>query len=419
MLLIDEQRFFNTFEEISKNNTRDNIRKYGEVFTPVDLINKMLDKIPSQIWKNKNLKWLDFACGIGCFGFFVYKRLMDNLTDIENSEERSKHILENMLHFNELQSKNIEILKSIFLHKKYRLNIYECNFLDFNEDIKFDVIISNPPYNINSQYAHGHTLWAKFVYKGIQLLNTCGYALFIHPSGWRKCKTNNTKNTFIYEAITRNMQMLYLEIHNQKDGKDTFKCGTRYDWYLLHNIPCYKKTVIKDENNKLWKIDLRKWDFIPNHSFRLISKILSKSNSDKCKILYGNNCNSQSNYVSDIRDNTYKYTLIHTTPKNGPRYKYSSRNDIGFFGVKKVIWGDSGINEPIIDINGDYGITNHSMAIQISDLEEGIKIKKCLMSNIFKQINNACMYSNYQMEWRIFLYFTSKLWDIIYDQIQS
>lgn len=418
MLLIDEEKFHNQFNKISKDNQRDNIRVYGEVFTPEYLINEMLDKLPKKLWNDKSLKWFDFACGIGSFGFYIYKRLMIGLSDdIINEEQRSRYIIENMLYFNELQNKNVELLKQIFMSHKYKLNIYSCDFLNFNSDIKFDVIVSNPPYNISSQRAHGHTLWAKFVYKGVQFLNSGGYALFIHPSGWRKCKTNNTKNTFIYEVITRNMQMLYLELHNQRDGKKTFKCGTRYDWYLLKNVECYKKTVVKDENGKMWKIDLRKWDFIPNHSYDLIYEILSTSSNDKCRILYGNNCNAQSSYVSDKKDDVHKYTLIHTTTKNGPRYKYSSRNDIGFFGVKKVIWGDSGVNEPVIDINGEYGITNHSMAIQVSDMKEALKVKRCLMSDIFKQINSACMYSNYQLEWRIFLYFTKKLWDIIDNKI--
>ena len=34
-------------------------KENGEVFTPMPLVNEMLDKLPKDIWKNKNLKWLD------------------------------------------------------------------------------------------------------------------------------------------------------------------------------------------------------------------------------------------------------------------------------------------------------------------------------------------------------------------------
>ena len=40
---------------------------YGEVFTPIELVCEMLNKIPNEVWKNPNLKWLDPANGIGNF----------------------------------------------------------------------------------------------------------------------------------------------------------------------------------------------------------------------------------------------------------------------------------------------------------------------------------------------------------------
>ena len=36
-------------------------KQFGEVFTPMILINEMLDKLPKKIWTNKELKWLDPA----------------------------------------------------------------------------------------------------------------------------------------------------------------------------------------------------------------------------------------------------------------------------------------------------------------------------------------------------------------------
>lgn len=419
MLLINEEMFYTMFKKISENNQLRNVRKYGEVYTPIRIINKMLDKIPEDIWNNKNLKWFDFACGIGSFGFFIYKRLMDGLKNvIKDEKERCKHILENMIYFNEIQDKNIIILKKIFCEDKYKLNIIIGDFFNI-KDLKFNIIISNPPYNKDSNRAHGHTVWAKFVDHSLTLLEQSGYALFIHPAAWRKPATANTKNTFLYKKITKDRQLLYLEIHGIKDGKQDFKCGTRYDWYILENIKKYKSTTIVDETGKIWELDLDEWIFIPNHSYDIIKQYMTNDNNKSCKILYGNNCNASSEYVSDKSDGKYKYPLIHTTTSKGTRFKYSSRNDIGFFGIKKVIWGDSGINDPVIDIYGIYGITNHSMAIQVESLEEAIKVYKCLKSNIFKLINDACMYSNYQIEWRIFLYLKHDIWDYIYNALKE
>jgi hypothetical protein len=36
-----------------------NKRERGEVFTPLTLINEMLDELPIDVWSNPDLKWLD------------------------------------------------------------------------------------------------------------------------------------------------------------------------------------------------------------------------------------------------------------------------------------------------------------------------------------------------------------------------
>ena len=77
--------------------------RFGEVFTPTSLIEELLDKLPKSVWKNKNYKWLEPACGIGNFPMIVYKRLMNGLKDeIKSESARSKHIIENMLYMIEL-----------------------------------------------------------------------------------------------------------------------------------------------------------------------------------------------------------------------------------------------------------------------------------------------------------------------------
>lgn len=98
----------------------------------------------------------------------------------------------------------------------------------------------------------------------------------------------------------------------------------------------------------------------------------------------------------------YKYPIIHSTPKAGARYVWSNRNDNGFFGIKKVIFGDSSINNPILDMKGKFGMTQHAMAICIDNKDEGDKIIKTITTEKFQNILDACLWSSFAIEWNIF-----------------
>lgn len=37
----------------------------------------------------------------------------------------------------------------------------------------------------------------------------------------------------LFKLMTTDNTIIYLEIHNTQNGMKTFKCGTRYDYYLL------------------------------------------------------------------------------------------------------------------------------------------------------------------------------------------
>ena len=118
----------------------------------MNIINEMLDKLPKEVWKNKNLKWFDPAVGIGNFPIAVYFRLIHGLKyEIKDIKKRKKHIIENMLYMSELNKNNMLICKEIFdSNNEYQMNFYQGDTLQFCPfDIfkveKFDIILGNPP----------------------------------------------------------------------------------------------------------------------------------------------------------------------------------------------------------------------------------------------------------------------------------
>ena len=391
-------------------------KQFGEVFTPMHLVNEMLDKLPKEVWKNKDLKWLDPCCGMGNFPIAVYLRLIEGLKEeIKDVKERKKLILENMIYMSELNKKNVLITKQIFdINNELKLNIYEGDSLkvDYDKEFgikQFDIIMGNPPYqdnqNANGKRGGGDLLWNKFVINSFVLLKNKGFLCFVHPAGWRKPESEKSKYKKLFKLMTYENQMLYLEIHDTKDGLKTFKAGTRYDWYIIEKIKKYTLTEIKGEDNKIVKINLEGWNFLPNYNFENIYKLLANNAEQLCKIIYSvSNYESRKKWVNNKKDKEFKYTLIHSTPKNGIRYMYSSKNDKGHFGISKVIFGDSGIYNSVVDIEGIYGMTQHSMGIEILNFEEGEKIKIYIESDVFKDILKACSWSNFQIDWRLFTY---------------
>ena len=75
------------------------IKQFGEVFTPPELVNEILDKLPPEIWKDSDKKWLDPTCGDGAFLVEVKKRLLNY--------HKESHILKNMIYGVDIQEDNV------------------------------------------------------------------------------------------------------------------------------------------------------------------------------------------------------------------------------------------------------------------------------------------------------------------------
>lgn len=70
-----------------------------EVFTPPDIANEMLDILPNSIWSNPSIKFLDPCCKSGIFLREIAKRLIIGLEDIyPNLQERINHICKEQLY---------------------------------------------------------------------------------------------------------------------------------------------------------------------------------------------------------------------------------------------------------------------------------------------------------------------------------
>jgi 16S rRNA G966 N2-methylase RsmD/predicted Zn-ribbon and HTH transcriptional regulator len=390
-------------------------KKYGEVFTPLFLIDEILDKLDAyyssihdkSIFTNKKLKWLDPANGMGNFMIRVYQRLFDGLK-IKDENKRRRHILENMLYTSEINPKNNHIYQRVIMdcEENYKMNIYEGDTLELDIQKewgieKFDVVLGNPPYNNTGKIGTGNSMWQKFVKKSIEeWVVDKGYVCFVHPPNWRKPCNEKSQLKYLYNMMVKESYMLYLSIHNVKDGNKTFNCSTRYDWYVLQKNKPIGSTKICDENKKDISMKLFKYNWIPNKNIKEICKL--QSSTLNTNILMNSSYHSTRDYVSKEKTKEFKYPLIHSTPKSGIRYMYSNINNKGHFGQSKIIFGESGINDVIIDMKGKYGMTQGAIAILVDNKKQAKDIKKALLSEKFQDILKCCIFSTYRIESNLF-----------------
>ena len=307
--------------------------KYGEVFTPMSLVNEMLDTLPSEVWKDKTLTWLDPANGMGNFPIGVFLRLFygfrtkegkyvgitnegageagvvynPGLTKvISNDDVRRKHIVKDMLFMVELNSKNNTIAKNLF--KKLAPGIEEPNIIQmhrtngFLEDVDmkfpngtvntFDIVMGNPPFQGGAvrgkstdktrkmrieenvgQDKHKN-LWIPFVKKVLaNHMKKNGYLLFIHPIGWFK-----PDRTGIHEEMLQ-YQIKDMRIYDMYQSMKVFsgKGKISVAYYLLENKPVYTTTTIVDRVGKKEVVQLNSKSIIILAINSIFSKIQKKA----------------------------------------------------------------------------------------------------------------------------------------------
>lgn len=408
--------------------TNDEKKQNAEVPTPVKLVDDMLNSTPVEFWK-KPQKVFEPCCGKGNFVLGIFDRFYNGLEEMYPDEiERSRVIMTECIYYADLTALNVFITTEIMkCHVQsycgldeldFEFNNYTGDTLEFNIKDKwningFNMICGNPPYNSSGDTATGNTIWQDFTKKSLnEWLLPNDYLLFVHPPGWRKPNTERGKFTKMFDLMTKQNQLLYLEIHGIKDGQKVFNCGTRYDWYLIKKTNQYKNTIIVDEDGKQNEINLSELSWLPNSNILEISKILAKNDCERCPIMY-----DRTAYGADKKDRVspketpeFKYPCVHSTPKCGIRYMYSKVNDRGHFGVSKVIFGESGIYKPVIDMEGKYGMTHGAMAIQVDNLEEATFISKVIESDKFDKIIQSCIFSSFRIDWNIFKEFKKDFW---------
>lgn len=307
-----------------------------EVFTPPEIANSMLDMLPQELFKSPDTKFLDPGCKSGVFLREIAKRLNEGLKDkIPNVEQRMDHIMKNQLFAIAItQITGLMARRSVYCSKdassrfsitrfensdgniRYRriehtwengrcaicgaskdvqdrgeeLESHAYEFIHMDKatekelkDMKFDVIIGNPPYQLSvgvEKENYAIPIYQKFVEQAKKLRPR--YLTMIIPSRW--FTGGRGLDEFRYSMLN---DKAIREIVDYTDSKDCFpgvdvSGGVSYFlWDRDYRGLCEFTNIHDGLANKSLR-NLSEFDlFIRyNESMSIIHKVKNKSSLD-------------------------------------------------------------------------------------------------------------------------------------------
>ena len=282
-----------------------------EVFTPPELANKIIDLLPQELFENPDTKFLDPCCKSGVFLREIAKRLIKGLErQIPDLEKRIEHIFSKQLFgiaITELTS--LLSRRSVYCSKypsspfsayqfgtELETHAYQfIHNLNVNKvfNMKFDVIIGNPPYQLNDG-GSGTGISAKPLYhlfvENAKKLNP-RYLCMIIPSRWfAGGKGLNEFRSNMLNSKKISIMVDYPKSRECFPGVDIAGGVCYFLWDNLYSGNC--KLISRQGHNEVIRYrDLNEFDiFIRNNiGIDIIHKIIASTNEFMSHVVYPRN----------------------------------------------------------------------------------------------------------------------------------
>lgn len=301
-----------------------------EVFTPPEVANRMLDMLPEELWHDSSATFLDPACKSGVFLREIAKRLIEGLKEeIPDLQKRIDHIFHKQLYgiaITELTSllSRRSVYCSKYPNSKYSITLFEdtsgnirykriphrwqngkCLFCGASKSeyergdelethayewihttkpeeifkMKFDVIIGNPPYQLNvgvKKENYAIPIYQKFVEQSQKLKPR--YLVMITPSRWftggrglEQYRTAMLNDTHLRKIV---------DFPNSKDCFNGVDISGGVNYFLWDRDNSGKCEFISVHDGKECKAirDLNEFSIFPryNEALSIIHKIIAK-----------------------------------------------------------------------------------------------------------------------------------------------
>ena len=143
---------------------------FGEVTTPVSLVEDILSTLPKEYFISSTTTFLDPCFGNGTILIEIIKKLRSHGHSMENIESR--------VHGYEISVRLFNKVQKLLSHYNFS-KLYNRDFLNTGLDMKFDIVIGNPPYQEGEKAASYKPIYNLFMEKAYEISDK---SIFITPA---------------------------------------------------------------------------------------------------------------------------------------------------------------------------------------------------------------------------------------------
>lgn len=353
----------------------------GEPDSPV-LWNSILDKIPNDVLLKPNVKILNVAFGYGTEADLLAQRMIDLGVD-KAQVKKSIYLIDKF---------------QTFTNRAYRkgyVNVVTDDFLTWNTNEKFDVIIGGPPFQAPKD--GDYSFWARFVDKSHKMLSDNGYLSMIIPAGWMS-PTNDIRQgrRSVMRDIFAKEDTFYINVDPDLGYKYFHGIGQKFTWFVLRK-GSYSNTFV-DFGDSGIDIDIRNMPMLAKETDSVNINIIKKLSAKKDKWNFVRTIMSEK--WTDVKfdhDADHTHARINGNTNRLDKTVYT-KEPCKYQNKKKVVLPYNGTKFLFVVDEGVQGVSN-AYTLLLSDSDNidsarvyfGSSIMRWLGKNKFTQYNEGSL----------------------------
>jgi len=371
------------YSDLSKKLTKiidtNEKKKNGIYFTPATIIKKNIDALNSYFSKIKTV--LEPSCGSCEFLNYIDAYASNiEMTGVENNE----------IIYDEVKK----------IKFKNSAQIINTDFLEWTPQVKYDLIIGNPPYFVMKKddvsaeyydYFDGRpNIFTIFIVKSLQMLNPDGILSFILPKSFTNCLYYDKLRKYIADKYTilelidcsddsfietKQETILFIVQNNQKSVKENTKYIIHIGEYTILNTP---DNIVKMRELYKDSTTLNKLNFnvsVGNVVWNQCKAILT-NDTKKTRLIYS----------SDIVDSN----LVVKEYTNKDKKNYIDKpgsTDVVLVINRGYGVGNYHFNYCIIDVDYPYLVENHLICVKYGEQKTKPELLE-LYNKVIQSLNN-------------------------------